>query len=153
LSCDDLVDFGQCVADAFDKGCFWLYDSASGTTGECRAKENNGLGCGDAKTMDQCTWDDVDGFGVDCFWLYDSASGATGECRARDDGDLKCADANTPGQCTWGKVAQFGMNCMWLEGNVIGQTYTKAQCVNRVCLGLHLWCCDNRKNKNKKQRK
>jgi hypothetical protein len=128
------VDFGQCMADAFELKCFWLYDSASGTTGKCRAKDDSELECGDAKTMGQCTWGDVEVFKANCFWLYDSASGTTGECRAKGGGELKCGDANTKGQCTWGEVAQFRMNCVWLEGNVMGETYVEARCTNRVCL-------------------
>jgi hypothetical protein len=146
------VDFGQCMADAFNKGCFWLYDSASGTTGKCRAKDDSELGCGDAKTAGQCTWGEVGVFKTNCFWLYDSASGTTGVCQTKTNASLECKDANTPGQCTWGEVAQFKMNCVWLEGNVIGETYTEARCMKRVCISLHLWCCDNRKNKNEKQK-
>jgi hypothetical protein len=139
INCDNLVDFWQCMTDRLELGCFWLYDSASGTTGECRAKTNTSLTCGDAKTISQCTLDDVDEFGTKCFWLYDSASGATGVCQTKTNTSLTCGDAKTAGQCTWGEVTEFGKNCVWLEGNVIGETYTEAQCMKRVCLSLHLW--------------
>jgi hypothetical protein len=140
LTCNDIVDFGQCMADAFELGCFWLYDSASGTTGECWAKKNKSLACTDAKTQGQCTWGEVDGFAADCFWLYDSASGTTGECWAKKSESLTCAHAKTQGQCTWGEVDGFGASCVWLEGNVIGEVYTEARCMKRVCVRLHLWC-------------
>jgi hypothetical protein len=40
-------------------------------------------------------------------------------------------------------VIEFGMDSVWLEGNVIGEMemYTEAQCMKRVCVRLHLWCC------------
>jgi hypothetical protein len=136
LTCNKMVDFGQCMTDVLGLGCFWLYDSASGTTGDCRAKNDESLGCEDAKTVGQCTLDDVNKFGNNCFWLYNSASGTTGVCQTKTNTSLACGDAKTPGQCTWDKVDSFGTNCVWLEGNATRGPEFKARCIERVCVKL-----------------
>jgi hypothetical protein len=140
-----MVDFEQCMTNKIKLNCFWLYDSASGTTGKCRTKGDESLGCGDAKTISQCALvvENENGMKTKCFWLYDSASETTGDCRAKNDDELACENAKTQFQCTWGEVAKFGINCMWLEGNVVGKTYIEARCMKKVCVTFHLcvvWC-------------
>jgi hypothetical protein len=74
VTCDKIVDSVQCTTDMSDFDCFWLYDSASGTSGACQTKTNSSLKCGDAKRPDQCLLNDVMNFESNCVWLEGNSS-------------------------------------------------------------------------------
>jgi hypothetical protein len=59
--------------------CFWLYDSNTGNSGSCRAKDDSSLTCTQAKRSTQCTQSGVTKLGDNCYWLEQNGS-TPGEC-------------------------------------------------------------------------
>jgi hypothetical protein len=117
-SCEQIIDRTQCSLGPFPSAsfsCFWLYDSLTGDTGGCKAKDAS-LACGHARRPDQCPLYDVSSLGSgDCFWLYKGieTSGNEGSCIDKND-DLSCSVAKRENQCPMTDPNKF-TNCIWIS--------------------------------------
>jgi hypothetical protein len=124
------VNIDQCNKDETVTGCFWLYNNNDGKNdGSCKAKNDNELGCSDAKRSDQCTASDVTSFGNNCFWIDENVN--TGWCRDKEDENLICTDIKTNEQCT------NGLSGTSLESKC---TYHDSKCISTCEIVLKLEC-------------
>jgi hypothetical protein len=117
--CDQFVDSTQCNSDGLPSAlsCFWLYDSLTGESGSCKAKDAS-LACGDAKRPSQCPVeaDAINSLeSINCFWLYSGieTAGDGGSCVGRND-DQSCSMVKRESQCPLTELNKF-TNCIWIS--------------------------------------
>jgi hypothetical protein len=107
--------------------CFWVYNSSSEITGECRRKNDSDLFCNDIRRQTQCT-DGLSGTSLenkctfdnevcmsrcgvlsinfcsnnrsDCSWMYSDNNSIDGICYAKNDTAITCKNISNRGtQC------------------------------------------------------